>query len=409
MKCVKVKCMHKSESMKLYFLTAIIGLAGCGSPTDQAPEGTAGGDVSGQIGAINAKIASLSLIASNLNTLITSDFSTCPQSGDTSDPLINKICQVAQASTVEVRTQLLDQMGLFVNQLQNEIDADRTDLAAQQAAIDSANTAIAANSANISTLQAQIAAANAQITSINASITNLQGDVLTLQTQMTSANAAIAALQALTNSINGTLNGAMISLSIGEENLAAGPYYEAALRRVDKTRFNGYVQSVSAYQSFGANPITAVNASSTATFALTTHGYVVGDVIELNGLTAGRGFLTGDLAGQFTIVSVPNANSFTLSLARAASSAGTTGGSVGIVRKIGARGMATLWKSGDASDVAVRVTNAGSKAYNFIIRRISTDVSNNTGELCYDKTNASATFATINAAVAGGAGNIICK
>jgi hypothetical protein len=395
--------------MKRLTLTLGLILAGCGSQENQSPAGTYGGDTTGLIGEINSKIAALTMLTGNLNTLVMSDFSSCPQAGDTSDPLINKICQVAQASTVEVRTQLTDQLGLFVNQLQSEISANETDLANQQAAIDAANVAIAANSSAISTLQAQIAAANAQISAINATIVNIQGDVLTLQTQMTSANAAIAALQTLTNSINGTLNGTMISLSIGEELLTAGPYYEAALRRVDKTRFNGYVKSVGATQSLGSNPITAVNASSTITIALTSHGYSAGDIVELTALTSGRGLLTGDLQGSFVINSVPNANSFTVVAARAATSSGTLGGTIGTVFKVNAIGMATLWKSGDTSDAAVRVTNAGSKAYNFIIRRISTDASHNTAELCYDKTNASASFATINAAAAGGAGNILCK
>jgi hypothetical protein len=58
--------------------------------------------------------------------------------------------------------------------------------------------------------------------------------------------------------------------------------------------------------------------------------------------------------------------------------------------------------------VSVRQTSIGTIPYNYIIRRISTDASNNTAEICYDGTNNSAVFTTINAATAGGLGNIIC-
>jgi hypothetical protein len=388
----------------LIILTMLVLFGACGDQSSSGPTAD-----SSAINEINARINALSVTANALDAIIQSDFSTCPASGDTADALIRKICQVAQASTIELQVQLQNEMGAFVSQLKSQIDANKTDLASQQTLIDAANTAIAANSANITSLQGQITAANAAITVINANVSNLQVDVASLQSRMTSVEAAILALQNLTASINGTLAGTMVSVSVGEENISAGPVYEAILKRVDKTRFNGYVEAYGSYQSLGANPVTAVNASATVTIASTAHGYLVGDIVELNGFVSGRGFLTGDVLGQYTIVTVPNANSFTLTMPRLASSGGTFGGSVATVRKVNGRGMATLWKSGNVSDAAVRVTSAASKQYNFVIRRRASDATNNTAELCYDTSNRSATFATINAVPEGGSGNIVCK
>jgi len=330
---------------------------------------------------IQEKITALSALAGNLDAVVGSDFATCPASGDTADPLIRKICEVAHAATIELQIQLQAEMGTFVTSLQDQIDAANNDLASHQ-------TSLAV---------------------INASLTNLQDDIDDLDTRLTSAEAAIIALQNLTSSITGTLNGVMISLSIGEENLGAGPVYESVLRRVDKKRFNGYVESYGSALSLPNDPITAVNGSSTVTVSMTAHGLTVGNVVKITDLTEGRGFTSGDLLGEFEVLSVPTANSFTVQLRRNATSNGSLGGNVGVAQKLNARGMATLWKSGDMSDVVVRQTTAGSKRYNFIIRRLVSDLTNQTAELCYDSTNRAASFATINAASEGGSGNIVCK
>jgi hypothetical protein len=70
--------------------------------------------------------------------------------------------------------------------------------------------------------------------------------------------------------------------------------------------------------------------------------------------------------------------------------------------------MTVVWTAGQVSDTVVRRTSIGTKTYHYIIRRISTDASNNTAEICYDKTNNIAGFAVINAAPAGGSGDIVC-
>lgn len=349
------------------YLIVLMLVIGCGKSTDPYQD-------------LSDQVDHLKSISDSLQSVINSDYSTCPPSGDTSDPLIRKICTVAQASTNEARVELKGELATFASQLQDQITAVNADLLSHQASIDS----------------------------INASVTSMLSNIATLQAQMTSANSAITALQTLTASISTTLAGNMITFDIGSENVSAGPLYESILRRNDKQRFNGYVQAYGTAVSLASNSLTAVNGSATLTVALTAHGYIVGDIVNFSGLTGSRGFTSAQLYGDF-VVQIVATNTFTITAVVNASSSGTLGGAAGIAQKMVGRGMGTLWSAGTVSDTAVRVSNLGSKRYNFIIRRIASDVSNNTGELCYSKTNNLATFATINAAPEGGNSAVACK
>lgn len=363
---------NKSYMAIVYILALITTLFGCGSVSQKGPS---------EYDKLNSRIGGLQAISDTLTAMISSDYATCPASGDTADALIRKICNVAQAATNEAKVELKGQLSMFNQQLQGQINAISAQLVTQSASIDSINT---------------------QLTTINSTLTTLDG-------RMTSAEGAITALQALTASISGVLAGNMLTVDIGTENVSAGPLYETVLRRVDKKKFAGYVYALGTSQAFASNPFTAVNGSANVTVALTAHGYVTGDIVLIQGLSGSRGFSNAQVYGEF-VVGTTTANTFVITLSGGtASSSGTLGGSAGLVQKVVGRGMGTLWASGNVSDVAVRLTNLGSKRYNFIIRRIASDVSNNTAELCYDKTNNAATFATINAAAEGGAGNIVCK
>lgn len=357
--------------MKRYVITLTMLLAACGSEQQE-----------NDLDDINEKIQALSLITGSLDTIVRSDFASCPASGDTSDPLIRKICQVAQAATIELQIELQNQLANAVTAINGELDAINDDLASHQASL----------------------------LVINASLTSLLADVASLNTRMTSAESAITALQNLTASITSTLNGTMQTVVIGEELVSAGPLYEIVMRRTDKKRFTGYVNAYGSSVSLANNPVATTNGSSTVTITSSAaHGLSVGDLILLADLTEGNGFTSGDVYGEFTVATVPTATTLTISLPRNATSNGSFGGTVGVVKKLNGRGMASLWASGQASDVAVRQTSAGSKTYNFIIRRIASDVSNDTAELCYSKVSATASFATINAAPEGGNATIACK
>lgn len=349
---------------------------------------------SSSVEALQQQVYTLQEEANALEALIQSDYATCPNSGDTSDALIRKICQVAQASTLEARVQLSAQMQAYVSNLVLQIDAINSDLVDLRTNVD-------AQAGQIVGLQGSVAL-------IQASILTVQNNISTLQSQMTSVEAAITALQNLTNSISGSIAGALEALDVGVENLAAGPVYETVIRRLDKTRYNAYVEAYGAVKVLGNNAVTATNGSTSLSVSLTAHGYLVGDVVQVTGLTSGRGLSAGRLTGEFSVVSA-TANSFVIVAPVSATSNGTLGGSNGSVRQVIGRGMSTVWKSGNVSDSAVRLATLGTKRYNFIIRRRASDVTNNTAELCYHNSTPLATFATLNAAPEGGAGVVICK
>lgn len=351
-------------------------------------------DESISIESLSEQIFRLQEEAAALEALIESDYATCPNSGDTADALIRKICEVAQAATLEARVELSSQMQAYVGNLNLQISAINADLVDLRA--------------NVDAQAGQITGLNNAIALIQASILTIQNNISTLQSQMTSVQAAITALQNLTNSISTSIAGAMEALDVGVENLAAGPVYETVVRRLDKTRYNAYVEAYGAVKILGNNPATASNGSSSLTINLNAHGYLVGDVVQITGLSSGRGLSAGHLAGEFSVTSAA-ANSFVITVPANASSNGSLGGSNGSVRQVVGRGMSTIWKSGNPSDAAVRLATLGSKRYNFIIRRRASDITNNTAELCYHISVPLATFATINAAPEGGSGAIVCR
>src|SRR5690606_30550276 len=123
------------------------------------------------------------------------------------------------------------ELTIFVQQLQNQIDAINNDLVSHRQDLDSLTL---------------------QINDILTDLSNLEADI-------TSLNSAVAALQTLTSQITGTLVGNMIPLEIGEENALAGPIYETVLRRNDRTRFNGYVEAFGPALSLPNNPLNASN------------------------------------------------------------------------------------------------------------------------------------------------------
>ena len=337
-------------------------------------------DTQTQIDTIKQAILALQGSQAQIDALVNSDFSTCPTSGATANQLINTMCKVAQYATNESKVELQGQLSAYSKLLSGQI----------QAVNDSLATAIDTESTDITTLNTSLTAINGSITSINTSISTLNG-------QMTSANAAIAALQATVNGAIGAINGAMGTVSIGTENLFAGPIYEAVLRSTDMSKINAYVEASSAAVSLGSNSLTATNGSNSIKITLATHGFTVGDNIYLTGLVGTKGFTNEDVYGLFLVATVVDASNFTIIAARNANSTGAFGGVNGKVQKITGRGLATVWQTASGADAAVRVATSGTKPYNFIIKA--------TGQVCYSKTDNLATFATI---IANGT-SIVCK
>jgi len=356
-------------------------ITACGYKIVRDVRSSSDSDTDPQLVKIKQEVLHIQGVQQQLSDLISSEFSTCDSNnGETQDVLIRKICNVAKAATSESQVNFLGQLSVYSNSINEKIEALNTDL-------DEVN-------AELNTL-------DSQITSINASLASLN-------TSMVSMQSAITALQTLTASITGQIASNLNIIEIGSENLSAGPIYENLLIRQDRTRVNGYVEAVSPAVAIANGGVSAVNGNNIVTVTTSSaHGLSVGSLVRMTGLSSGRGFLTADLVLDLVVLSTPTSTTFTVALLKNASSSGSLGGNNGSLTKITGRGLGTLWKTGDASDSSVRQTGFGSKNYNFIIRRKASDSSK--AEVCYDKTNNSASFLTINASPENGSGNIVCK
>lgn len=341
--------------------------------------------------AMQTRMDELQGTVDQITNMVLSDFATCTGT-NTSDALIKKICQVAQASTVEASVAMKGELSAFAKSLQSQIDNINLDI----------NALAAQQSADVTSINSQINSINTQITSINVTLASLD-------TRMTSAESAITALQNLTASINTTLSGTTTSFEVGSENVSAGPMYETILKHTNGSKYIGYVTSYGSAIGVGSNPITATNNSATVTVTTSAaHGLSVGDVVLFSGATSGRGFTLAQLNISQTVASVPTSTTFTINLTTNATSGGTLGGSSVVLKKYQGSGLGLIWKVADGDDVAVRTTSLGTKPYNFIMVE-----NGGVGYLCYDKTNNAANFATLNNASCQtngvATGNCVCK
>ncbi|MFH1222953.1 MAG: hypothetical protein V1647_01250 [Pseudomonadota bacterium] len=116
---------------------------------------------------IKSDIEALTSVYNSIGSLVESNFATCSNLGLTSDALVNKICQIAQAATVEMQVELLNELGVFQQALGGRIDQLTLDLI---------------NGVN----------------GLDAQISNINSVISGLITDMNSAESAIIALQTAT-------------------------------------------------------------------------------------------------------------------------------------------------------------------------------------------------------------------
>ena len=329
---------------------------------------------------LEKRMAALLGTQEQLQQMVTSDFASCQSTGENADPLINKICKVAQASTIEMRVQLKSELSSTNSALQDKVQALNDNLSRIQ---------------NISASQQD--AINQQIAALAVKLQDLVASLAVLQNRMTNAEGAIAALQTLTASIQGVLKSSMQEVEIGRENLASGPLYESLLRRADKTKVVAYVDAYGDNLSLPNNPVQTTKGSSDIAVSYVGHGFAVGNTVKFSDLREGAGLTSGDLIGEFLVTAVPDANRFMVKVRRAATSSDSIGGTLGVAQKVIGRGMANIWSTGNGDDRAVRVTTLGTSRYNFVIKA--------NGDICYSKGNGAASYAEIFAAGA----DIMCK
>jgi hypothetical protein len=446
--------------MKLTYLLLLFPLAfSCsdpepGSPVDCFDGCTHKPTQEQKLQDLESQMASLRNISSSIEALIYSDFASC--SGvNVQDPLIQKMCNVAQASTVEARVELKTQLAAFSDALNNQLEALEEDIADLK-------------NGNVPSIEAQIA-------NISSTISSLQSQINTAASSISTLQSVVDNLVILTSSISGTLSGTVQEVLVGEGSSYGGPLFESLLRKADHSQILAYVSGESTYISLPSNPITtsagsnlitvnkssisftATNSGSGLLINSASHGFanndpvmfgstgtlpsglnintvyyiksatndtfqvsltkggssvvyvsagsgthraslgvVAGDLVILEMLSSGRGITRGDLYGEKRVIS-STVDSFTVSLNRSATSSGSIGGSIGVASKIVGRGLQVIWKSSDGQDTKVRQTSYGSVPTNLII--------SSTGEICYSASVPLEIFANLSAFSSG----VICK
>lgn len=348
-----------------------------------------------------ARIAALEATIAEINSLVLSEWATCDAGQMTS--LQKQMCDIAQAATAEIRLEFLSQLSLFVkvneeklNNLQNRMD--------------NSEASIVDILADISSIQTSIASLQTTITALQTAVNDNASDIADLET----------AINNLNNNVVAAVQNALTNITIGNENLAAGPLYEVILRNPTRTSISAFINAVDSNQEVVNNGCTATNGSPIVTITTTNpHGFSVNDVVQLAGFTACRQIPSAKMNSNLRVLSTPTATTFTVNVGQNAVGNGTGGGNNSYVYRVQGRGLGQLWTTTAAT--SFYATDISSKNYNFIITGTSTVfgaapntspfvfVNNSTpvgaGYVCYNTTNIAATSANI---LAGGA-NIICK
>ncbi len=333
-------------------------------------------------------------LQAEISGIVKSDYATC---GGALSTAAQRICQIAQAATVEARVEMRGALQDLASQLESRIDAAGSDISAL------ASSWKTIYGVDFPLVSGAPTPSEADCLAMNSNASLLECIKVT--------QSAIDALQASVAVLSNTVTGAMSVVEVGSENIDAGPVYEQLVRLGDKTRINAYTDGLGPALGVSSNPIDPTNGSPNVVITTSAaHGLAVGNRVDLEDCGAGAGFTWQDLRGRFTISAV-TATTFTINLGKNATNSSNFGGSLCIVRKFSGSGFSSIWVSANPSDSAVRQTTGGNKTYNFIIKKGLTGAGNaNEGYVCYDTTNRSAAFATINAATAvGTTGNIICK
>lgn len=349
-------------------------------------------------------------LQSELAAIVASDYASC--SGSLSAAAQN-ICKIAQAATVESQVEMRGELNQLATELESRILAGSYDDEEIRDRVDTLETNFNTLSGaweriygdvfpNTSPAGPTPTESDCRTAAANASVMEclvVQGD-------------AIATLQSAVSVLSGAVNGTMSIVEVGSENVLAGPVYEQMVRLGDKSKINAYTDGLSAPLTVGNNPIDPTNGSPNVVITSTAHGLTAGDKVDLEDCSSGAGFTWQHLRNKFEVLAAPapTANTFAINLGKNATNSSNFGGSLCIVRKFTGAGMSTVWVSADPSDAAVRKTTGGTKSYNFIIKKGLTGGGATEGYVCYDQTNRSATYATINAATSVGlTGNIRCK
>ena len=110
-----------------------------------------------QLNSLNSQVQGLVSMEGQLNGLAQSEYADCTDTGDLTNPLVQKICVIAQGATAELQTQLLAQLGTMSENLESQIEQVQTDLSNEAVAL----------STRIDTVSSEIATINSSLTEFN--------------------------------------------------------------------------------------------------------------------------------------------------------------------------------------------------------------------------------------------------
>ena len=396
--------------MKVQLLVGLLAsasmAASCGR---QESEETPAQQEPSELDRLNEQLFNLQGTVSQINALVLSDWSSCVQGGaDNITAFQRNICRIAQAATAEQALKWRGVLSDFASQTERElqdlqtlVDALPSGSDVNQIKSDLYGTGSSCATATAGSLCVRLNTAEANITSLQSSVATHTGQINTLISDVATINSQIAAV----------INGAMLEITIGQENLAAGPLFESVLRNPGRSRITAYIESVDPNVSVANNGCSATNGSPTLTVTTSAaHGLTAGNVVKLGGFTACRGWTSAQLNDQYVVVTAPTTTTFTVTLSTNATSGGTGGGSNAYVQNIKGRGLGRAWQTSD--NEVLLSTTGNNKPYSFLVTGAATVfaaspggtvpftwVNGSTpvgsGWVCYDISNRSATAVQI--------------
>lgn len=407
-------------------LSLLLISASCGV-APLVPAGNLTGEAAGQAAILHSYTANLQSVSNGLNVLIASDYQACraaPSDGGlTSDALIRKICQVAQAATEEAKVELRGQLQRMLSYMQGELEALGGDVGTQIELLRLVRDRLYGTGL-----------ADDCVAAANCAASSFAGRLALLEGQLATAQADIQALKNLTAGIPDNLQAATLAIEIGAENSAAGTGYESVLRRADRKKIYATVDStLSLTPSQGAitGNIERVMGSSTVRIRTQFVSMLVncpiktGMNVQLLAASISANALnltTANVSGYFTVTShyLDSGNcAFSVDNGVTSPNTGNTaGGSSFAIKLIERRGLSIAWDN--SLGQRFLTATGGTFAYNYLILGASSAFTTNpaaagtltmpalgqrSGIICYSITDRSASAATI---LAGGA-NIICK
>lgn len=341
---------------------------------------------------------------SQINGLVLSDWASCVQGGsDGLSAFQRNICRIAQAATAE---QALKWRGVLADfaastdrelkDLQNYVDTLPSSADVAQLKTDLWGTGSSCATATAGSVCARLTTAESNITSLQS----------TVSTHTTQINTLISDVATINSQISAVINGAMLEITVGQENLAAGPLYEAVLRNPGRSRLTAYIESLDANITVPNNGCSATNGSPNVVITA-TNSFAVGNVVKLNGFTSCRGIPAADM-NDSVVVTAATATTFTFVANSNATSSGTGGGSSAYVQRVNGRGLGMAWQTSDGEQLLT--TTFSNKPYKFLMTSAATNftvapggtlppgwggLTPGAGFLCYDIANRSATAANI--------------